>query len=94
MAPAGDPLHGADARRPVDLPTEPGQPDGPLLLVNHWLSGFGQLVSNARRANALAVLDHRAQLCRTERQLPNYIAVNYADIGDLQAVVRQLNGVG
>jgi hypothetical protein len=40
------------------------------------------------------VLGHRAQLCRTGRQLPNYIAVNYADIGDLQTAVRQLNGVG
>src|SRR3712207_5980416 len=71
-----------------------GSPTAPLLLVNHWLSGFGQLVSNARRANTAAVLSGRAQVCRTQRQLPNFIAVNYADIGDLQTVIRQLNGVG
>jgi len=71
-----------------------GPRDAPLLLVNHWLSGFAQLVSSARQANAASVLGPRLQLCRTQRQLPNIVAVNYADIGDLETVVRVLNGVG
>jgi hypothetical protein len=71
-----------------------GRADAPLLLMNHWLSGFSQLVTSARRANAAAVLGTRADRCRTERRLPTFLAVNYADIGDVQAVVRRLNGVG
>jgi len=81
----------------ADLQTcEPnrGRADAPLLLMNHWLSGFGQLVSSARRANAASVLGARAELCRSRRQLPTFLAVNYADIGDVDAVVRSLNGVG
>ena len=50
-------------------------------------------MTSARHANTTAVLGARAQRCRSERQLSNYVAVNYADIGDLQQVVRQLNGV-
>lgn len=70
-----------------------GPSDAPLFLLNHWLSGFGQLVTNARLANAADVLGVRAQACATERQLPNFVAVNYADIGDVRAVVDRLNGV-
>jgi hypothetical protein len=39
------------------------------------------------------VLGARAELCRTERRLPTFVAVNYTDLGDLRAVVRKLNGV-
>jgi hypothetical protein len=84
------------APTPADLATckpNRGRADAPLLLMNHWLTGFDQLVSNARRANAAAVLGTRAELCRTERRLPTFVAVNYTDLGDLRAVVRKLNGV-
>lgn len=71
-----------------------GSAAAPLLLVNHWLSGFGRLVTSAQQANTMEVLGTRAERCRQERQLPNIVAVNYADIGDVHAVVRRLNGVG
>lgn len=70
-----------------------GRPDAPLFLMNHWLSGFGSLVTSAEKANAQDVLGPRAQLCLKERQLPNFVAVNYAGIGSLQDVVKQLNGL-
>ena len=62
--------------------------------MNHWLFGFRSLVTDARQVNTLAVLGGRVQKCRAERQLPNFVSVNYADIGDLLQVVKDLNGVG
>jgi hypothetical protein len=56
--------------------------------------GFRSLVTDAQQANAEAVLGARARRCRTERRLPNFVPVNYADIGDVNAVVATLNGVG
>jgi hypothetical protein len=61
--------------------------------MNHWLTGFDQLVPNARRPNTASVLGARAELCRTERRLPTFVAVNDTDLGDLRAVVRKLNRV-
>lgn len=72
-----------------------GRSDAPLLQINHWLSGFSSLVSDATLVNAADVLGPRVRQCRDERGLqPTFVAVNYADIGDLMAVVDQLNGVG
>ena len=42
----------------------------------------------------LEVLGDRAEQCRRERgQIPNFVAVNFLDIGDTMAVVDRLNGV-
>ena len=67
-----------------------GSPTAPLLLLNHWLVGFDSLVTSARAVNTLDVLGGRAEQCRDERQLPNFVAVNYSDIGDVHEVVRRL----
>lgn len=72
-----------------------GPADAPLFQLNHWLAGFGTLVSDAALVNAADVLGPRAELCRAERgQIPNFVAVNYYNLGDLFDVVDQLNGVG
>jgi hypothetical protein len=80
---------------PTDFSCVPnrGPHDAPLLLVNHWLANFDHLVSSARAVNVDPVLGARARACREQRTLPNYLAVNYADIGDLISVVRRLNGL-
>lgn len=87
---------------PYDFPTvasfscDPnrGVGDAPMLLINHWIAGFTDLVSSARIVNAADVLGPRVFECREERGLqPTFVAVNYADIGDVFAVVDQLNGV-
>ncbi len=87
---------------PFDFPTvesfscEPnrGRPDAPLFQINHWLNGFTSLVSDAQLVNAADVLGSRVEQCRDQRGMqPNLVAVNYADIGDLMAVVDELNGV-
>ena len=50
---------------------------------------------NAKQVNTADVLGTRAEQCRKEHDLQprHFVAVNYADIGDLIAVVNQLNGV-
>lgn len=64
-------------------------------MVNHWLSGFTTLVSSAQQANTEDVLGQRVSTCRDERgQIPNFVAVNWYDQGDLLQVVDQLNGFG
>ncbi len=71
-----------------------GPADAPLFLLNHWLANFTSLVTDAERVNRRAVLLTRAEQCREERgQIPNFIAVNYTDRGDLYAVVDALNNV-
>jgi len=71
-----------------------GPADAPLLLLNHWLSGFSALVSNAQQVNTSEVLGERAERCRTERnQPPNFVAVNFVTIGDVFEFVDDLNGV-
>jgi hypothetical protein len=70
-----------------------GPADAPLLLLNHWLSGFDSLVSDAELVNDRDVLGPRAEQCEAERQLlPNFVAVNYVAIGDVYEVVDALNG--
>ncbi len=70
-----------------------GPDDAPLLLLNHWLSGFTSLVTDAELVNDREVLLPRAEQCEGERQLPNFVAVNYVAIGDVFTVVDTLNGV-
>ena len=71
-----------------------GPDDAPLLLLNHWLSGFRNLVSDAQLVNARDVLLPRAEQCQEERgSIPNFVAVNYVAFGDVYDVVDELNGV-
>jgi hypothetical protein len=79
-----------------DFSCEPnrGPSDAPLLLVNHWLSGFANLVSAARTVNAADVLQPRLEQCADEREAPViFVGVNYYDLGAVSAVVDELNGV-
>jgi hypothetical protein len=71
-----------------------GTAASPLLLVNYWLANFRSLITDARTINALPVLGPYLDRCRTERgMLPNFVAVNYFDQGDLFRAIDQLNGV-
>jgi hypothetical protein len=72
-----------------------GSADNPLLLVNHWLSGTATRRSDADEVNAAGVLLPRVEQCRAQRgRLPNFVAVDFYDRGDLFAVVDELNGLG
>jgi len=72
-----------------------GPEDASLFLLNHWVTDKRREVSNAARVNARDVLLPRARECQAERaHLPNFVAVDFYDRGDLFGVVRTLNGAG
>lgn len=86
-------LYTAATARDFSCAPNRGRPDAPLFLVNHWLADFRRLVSGAQEVNVQEVLGARAQACHEQRRFPNYLAVNYADIGEVMAVTRRVNGV-
>lgn len=73
-----------------------GASDNPLFLINHWLSTEFDTPSeaDAKTANAYDVLHARASGCQADTgRLPNFVAVDFYDQGDLFAVVDALNGL-
>jgi len=77
-----------------DCAANRGPADADLFMINHWLSSFTALVSSAQRSNTEGVLGDRVRACRDERgQIPNFVAVNWYDQGDLLSVVDELNGL-
>jgi hypothetical protein len=69
-----------------------GPSDAPLFLLNHWITNKAREVSNAALVNARDVLLPRAEQCREQRGLvPNFVAVDFYDQGDLFGVVDDLN---
>jgi len=70
-----------------------GQAGNDLFLVNHWLGPLSSS-GNAQTANAWSVLNQRVEDCRAVHQrIPNLVAVDFYDYGDLFQVVDSLNGV-
>ena len=72
-----------------------GSTSSPILLINYWLTNdYRSLVTDARAINSYDVLSPFVARCRQERRmLPNYVAVNFYNEGDLFRVVNELNGV-
>jgi len=71
-----------------------GSKSNPLFLLNHWIL---DPIANPKRAaevNAESVLLARAQVCAMEQgKTPNFVGVDFYDIGDVFAVVKKLNGL-
>jgi hypothetical protein len=65
----------------------------PLFLVNHWLRPMGPpSPEEGRKVNVRAVLEERLNDCVTTRGLvPNIVAADFTALGDLFAVVEELN---
>ena len=71
-----------------------GPPDAALFLVNHWIEDIAPSPADAETLNARSVLLPRLRQCEAERgQPPTLVAVNFYRLGDLFAVVDELNGV-
>ena len=69
-----------------------GSSTNALLLVNHWQFSIIPSPYDAKNANRYDVLKRRVEGCERERGLvPNIIAVDFAERGDLLRVVRELN---
>ena len=66
-----------------------------LFLINNILNRFNTRVTDSSKINAFNALYPYASTCQTARdRLPNFIAVDYYNKGDVFSVVNRLNGVG
>ena len=84
-------------KTPADMNCAPnrGTPDNPLFQINHWIEGIPPSPGNAEIVNQYDFLLARARRCQQERgRLPNWIAVDFYETGDILGVVNTLNGVG
>jgi hypothetical protein len=71
-----------------------GPADASLFLVNHWITRTAPDRTDAVVVNTSDAIVARARECELERgQLPDFIAVNFYEIGDTVAAVDILNGV-
>lgn len=72
-----------------------GRPAHDLFLINHWLSTPFPTREGSAQVNAREVLLRRVSDClETHDRLPNIIAVDHYDLGDLMSVVEALNAEG
>jgi hypothetical protein len=83
--------------QPADFSCKPnrGGDTGSLFQINHWIETTpAPRPSNAAIVNAYDALLGRARECQKARgHLPNIIAVDFYDTGDLFRVARTLNGL-
>lgn len=84
-------------RRKADFTCERGRgdPSNPLFNLNHFLSNPVPLPKLAEQANDAEFLYQRANACRTKwKQIPNFVTVDFYEIGGVLEAVNRLNGVG
>jgi hypothetical protein len=64
-------------------------------VLNHWIeTAPAPLPSQAEKVNAYDFLLKRARQCQKARgKLPNLVAVDFCNTGDLLAVTETLNGI-
>jgi hypothetical protein len=83
--------------KPADFSCRPnrGGATAPFFQINHWIETTpAPRPSNAEIVNAYDFLLRRVRACREQRNhLPNILAVDFYDVGDLFRVVRAMNGV-
>ncbi len=71
-----------------------GTDASPLLLINNFLTRFDTRVTDSQTVNAESALLPYLQRCQAERgMIPNFVAVDFYDQGDVVAVVDALNGL-
>jgi hypothetical protein len=69
-----------------------GTPESPLFLMNHWIDRFPPPLSENRRIDDRDTLLRRVRSCRLRRGVvPNLIAVDFYEHGDVIAAARELN---
>lgn len=71
-----------------------GSLSNPLFILNHFLTNVIGSPALAEQVNYNPLFIDRALQCQAESgRLPNFVTVDFHDIGDLFAVVDELNGV-
>lgn len=82
------------AQRPGDLNCRPsrGNPDSPILMLNHWIDRFPPPPSGNRKILTRSFLTRQIRRCERERQMPaSFVAVDFYDQGALVDVARRIN---
>ncbi|MCW5893138.1 MAG: hypothetical protein KIT14_21700 [bacterium] len=81
---------------PAQLSCAPnrGNPSRPLFILNHFLTQILGSPQLAEQINHNPLFIDRARACQTARnRLPNFVTVDFHDIGDVFAVTATLNGL-
>lgn len=81
-------------RRPDLMSCAPnrGGTDRPLFLMNHWVQRAAPSRIDAGVVNQADAIVARARRCARERgRLPNFVAVDFASVGDVFGAVERLN---
>ena len=84
------------AETPADFSCAPnrGNQANELFILNHFLTNLIGSRQQAEQVNHNPFLIDRALQCQAESgALPNFVTVDFYDIGDVMATVNQLNGV-
>lgn len=84
------------AEKPEELVCTPnrGDPQNPLFILNHFLTAPVAMPLSAEKVNHDPFFIDRALRCQKESgALPNFVTVDFYELGDLFAVVRRLNGL-
>ncbi len=77
-----------------DCEWDRGDPDNDLFVLNHFITNPLPVPGAAQEANAAPVLLERALTCwRASGHIPNFVAVDYYELGDVRRVVDQLNSL-
>ena len=87
-----NPFH---AESPAELVCTPGRgsPDNDVFILNHFLTAPVAMRSLAEMINHDPFFLEQARRCEAEAgQLPNFVTVDFYEVGDLFAVVDALNG--
>ena len=89
------PFDSADALRdPKSCKPNRGTADSPLFQFNHWVEKVPRSPYLGAEVNAYDFLVERARECRRRRGLlPNLVAVDFYDEGDIFEASRKLNGL-
>lgn len=81
-----------DAPAKMDCAPNRGNPDATLFTLNHFLTKTFGSIELAQQVNFNPFLIDRARRCESERGLkPNFVAVDFYDVGDACAAVQALN---
>ena len=82
-------------RSPTACDPNRGSPESPLLLMNHWIDRFPPPPSDNRDVSQRRTVLRRVRSCRDARgDVPNLIAVDFYDRGDVIPAVGELNRQG
>lgn len=89
-----DTPYAAKTREELSCEYGRGDPDAPLFVLNHFLTNPLASATLAAEVNFNPFLLDRARACQqASGRLPNVIAVDYYEVGDLFAAVDMLNGL-